>query len=91
MTRPGSLVGSNTNSTFNVPTITAASVSGSLSKNANSDGSSSSKREQTEPMDFSSGQAMTFANRSFDTSTFNRGTSPGDLSRFRSSGMIKKH
>ena len=82
------------NSSFNV---SSSSIVPIVSKNSNSEAStlgtsavvnssSSSKRvEQTEPMDFSSGQAMTFTNRSFDTSTFNRGASPGDLSRFRSS------
>ena len=88
LTRPGSLVPGTNPASFNVPTIPTVPVSigQSLTKSTtNSDGSSTSKREQTEPMDFSSGQAMTFANRSFDTSSFNRGTSPGDLSRFRSS------
>ena len=80
------------NSSFNVApssivpivsTKNTSSVEGSAV--INSPSSSSSKREQTEPMDFSSGQGMTFTNRNFDTSTFNRGASPGDLSRFRSS------
>ena len=80
------------NSSFNVApssivpivsTKNASSVEASTVGSASS--SSSSKREQTEPMDFSSGQGMTFTNRNFDTSTFNRGASPGDLSRFRSS------
>ena len=81
------------NSSFNV---SSSSIVPIVSKNSSSEAStlgtsavvnssSLSKREQTEPMDFSSGQAMTFTNRSFDTSTFNRGASPGDLSRFRSS------
>ena len=87
LTRPGSLVPGTNPGSFNVPTIPTvpASIGQSLTKSTTSEGSSNSKREQTEPMDFSSGQAMTFANRSFDTSSFNRGTSPGDLSRFRSS------
>ena len=80
------------NSSFNVApssivpivsTKNASSVEASTVGSASS--SSSSKREQTEPMDFSSGQGMAFTNRNFDTSTFNRGASPGDLSRFRSS------
>ena len=88
LTRPGSLVPGTNPASFSVPTIPTvpASIGQSLTKSTTSDGSSSnSKREQTEPMDFSSGQAMTFPNRSFDTTSFNRGTSPGDLSRFRSS------
>ena len=98
LTRPGASLVAPANSAaaaaavFNVPTSVLPAVSGAtgqtLSKNANSDGNNTtSKREQTEPMDFSSGQAMTFAtNRSFETSSFNRGASPGDLSRFRSTG-----
>ena len=95
----GSLIGAvgasssaSVNSSFNVASSSIVPI---VSKNSSSEAttvggtavnSSSSKREQTEPMDFSSGQqAMTFTNRSFDTSTFNRGASPGDLSRFRSS------
>ena len=79
------------NSSFNVapssivPIVSTKNASSVEASTVGSASSSSSKREQTEPMDYSSGQGMTFANRNFDTSTFNRGASPGDLSRFRSS------
>ena len=79
------------NSSFNVapssivPIVSTKNASSVEASTVGSASSSSSKREQTEPMDFSSGQGMAFTNRNFDTSTFNRGASPGDLSRFRSS------
>ena len=75
-------------STKNASSVEASTVGSAV---INSPSSSSSKREQTEPMDFSSGQGMTFTNRNFDTSTFNRGASPGDLSRFRSSSKSNPH
>ena len=83
LTRPGTLLGPGTTSTFTPTTLTEGS-STTPTKDK-----STSKLEQTEPMDFSSGQSMNFAGRGttgFD-STFSRTSSSStDLSRFRASG-----
>ena len=97
LTRPGSLLGpTTTGSGHYSPTPASASTgvigvpSGVLAASSNSSQSSSSKLdkqsskiEQTEPMDFSSSQPMSFSSRGFDASSFGRSTGPADLARFR--------
>ena len=67
-----------------MPMIGASSSAPSLSTSCKLD-KKTSKIEQTEPMDFSSSQTMSFSSsRGFDTSTFGRSTTgPADLTRFR--------
>ena len=88
-----SLYTSNSGATSTTQQQQTGSGSGSHQRTGSSsttDRGGSSKHEQTEPMDFSSGQS--FANfgaagkGSFDGSTFGRSTSPSsELGRFRSS------
>ena len=94
LTRPGSLIGPTTSTSGHYsPTPASASTgvigvsSGVLGTSSNSSQSSlnklekqTSKIEQTEPMDFSSSQPMSFSSRGFDTSF---GRSSTDLARFR--------
>ena len=95
LTRPGSLLGPTTSTSGHYsPTPASASTgvigvsSGVLGTSTNSSQSSlsklekqTSKIEQTEPMDFSSSQPMSFSSRGFDTSSFARSSTY--LARFR--------
>ena len=86
---PGSLLGPGT--TMGTPTTimdTPTTLTEGITTTTKD--KSTSKLEQTEPMDFSSGQSMNFTSRGtsgFDPSTFSRASSSStDLSRFRASG-----
>ena len=90
----------NTSNAGNTPTQQTGTGAHQRSGSSTTAERGSSKHEQTEPMDFSSGQsfgnfgstsALAGGKGSFDGSTFGRSTSPSsELGRFRSSAGKKK-